>query len=390
MTVYDVCIIGAGPSGLSTAIASSRLGVKTAIFEQHREVGTSEARCGGLVSPRCLEVLNLNSNGDYVVNRIWHLALHSPAGRVSMISLKPEGAVVLNRTLFERSLASKAIDLGVELYTGVRVRRIRFSNRFVEVETSEGVYRCEVVVDASGALTKFTPTILGFSFKAKKPLPTIQSVVKVERFEEQTAHVFLGHNVAPGFFGWLIPLGSSKARVGLACKLVDPAIFLKNLLKRVEARRVYSEARWFLLTGGPLARTYGERFISVGDAAGQCKPTTGGGIFTGTLCGLVAGLTLAEASRREVYARRMLSVYERGWRRLLEREFKVQLLLRKVFRRLTDGLLERALMLLDDSGLEDFDYLSRSLSRLIVRMGLNVLNPLTLRKLLTSKPDLGL
>ncbi|HDM35932.1 MAG TPA: NAD(P)/FAD-dependent oxidoreductase, partial [Candidatus Syntrophoarchaeum butanivorans] len=43
-------------------------------------------------------------------------------------------------------------------------------------------------------------------------------------------------------------------------------------------------------------RTVSDGFIAVGDAAGQVKPTTGGGIYPGAVCARIAGKVAAEAS----------------------------------------------------------------------------------------------
>ncbi|MCD6445018.1 NAD(P)/FAD-dependent oxidoreductase [Candidatus Bathyarchaeota archaeon] len=387
MRSYDVCIVGAGPSGLSTAIASSRLGVETAVFEEHREVGTSSAECGGLVSLRCLELLKLRVDGDYVVNRVYKAVIHSPADTSLTTSLGPRGALILDRRSFEENLASKALHAGADLYTGVRVRRIRVGRSYVELDVDGECYRCRAVVDAGGALSRFTLENLGFNLRLKRLIPAAQAEVEVEYEDDSSVHVFLGRKVAPGFFGWLIPLGSGRARVGVACEDGNPKRFLRKLLSRVGASRVYEEATRFILTGGPLPRTFGHRFLSVGDAAGQSKPTTGGGIFTGMLCGLIAGLTLAKATRRNSYSTHILSMYEKSWRNVLGRELKFQLLYRRLFRRLRDEALNTIVSTLSDrrvEGLRDFDYHSKTVNRLVLELGLRCIKPSVLQSLLKS------
>src|SRR5258705_53091 len=54
-----------------------------------------------------------------------------------------------------------------------------------------------------------------------------------------------------------------------------------------------------LLPLAPARRTYGHRVLTVGDAAGLTKPTTGGGIFYSLLSGLLAAETLTGALRRD-------------------------------------------------------------------------------------------
>ena len=156
-------------------------------------------------------------------------------------------------------------------------------------------------------------------------------------------------------------MNSNKARIGLACERGNPALFLKNLLKKLNVKEVYGIVKWPIITGGPLPKTFESRFLSVGDAAGQSKPTTGGGIFTGTLCGLIAGMAIAKKTEGLVNTPKF---YEKTWRRLLEYEFKVQLLYRRIFRKLDDKTLDYAISFLNGigwRGLKDFDYHSRTI-----------------------------
>ena len=70
----------------------------------------------------------------------------------------------------------------------------------------------------------------------------------------------------------------------------------------------------------PLPRTYGDRLVVVGDAAGQVKPTTCGGIYYGLLCADIATNNLHRALKRDDLSAKSLANYERGWKRKLGRE----------------------------------------------------------------------
>jgi len=360
LPIYDACIIGAGPSGLSTALSASMKGASVVVLEEHKEVGFLNERCGGLVSERCLRNLKLSLKGEYILNRISEAVVHSPSGLLLEIELGGT-CLVLNRVMFEEALASKALNNNAEIYTGVKVKKLNFYKSHVEVETTNGAFKSEIAVDASGALSIFTPVVLGLKPSLRRPIPSAQAEAKIEGLNEDEVHVFLGRYIAPGFFGWIIPLNSNKARIGLACERGNPALFLKNLLKKLNVKEVYGIVKWPIITGGPLPKTFESRFLSVGDAAGQSKPTTGGGIFTGTLCGLIAGMAIAKKTEGLVNTPKF---YEKTWRRLLEYEFKVQLLYRRIFRKLDDKTLDYAISFLNGigwRGLKDFDYHSRTI-----------------------------
>lgn len=365
MPIYDACIIGAGPSGLSTALSASTKKAEVVVLEEHEEVGLLNSRCGGLVSERCIRSLKLDVRGEYVLNKVSEAVVHSPSGLLLDIKLGGE-CLVLDRIAFEKSLASKASNENAEIHVKVKAKKLSFYGSHVEVHTTGGVFKSKIVVDAGGALSVFTPSVLGLKPSLKKPIPSVQAEVKIKNLNPDEVHVFLGRNVAPGFFGWIIPTDSSIARVGLACEHGNPTVFLKNLLEKLKAGEIYRITKWPIMTGGPLPKTSNVRFLSVGDAAGQSKPTTGGGIFTGTLCGSIAGAVIARMVEEDLEDAPRL--YEETWRKFLGYEFKLQSLYRRIFRILDDKTLDYAILFLKDScwkSLEDFDYHSRSIEGLL-------------------------
>ena len=79
----------------------------------------------------------------------------------------------------------------------------------------------------------------------------------------------------------------------------------------------------------------------VGDAAGQVKPTSGGGIYYGLLCADIAADTLHRALQEGDFSAGMLSRYERKWKKRLGRELKIGYWARRMFERLSDGQIDR-------------------------------------------------
>jgi len=143
-----------------------------------------------------------------------------------------------------------------------------------------------------------------------------------------------------------------------------------------QGKIVSSEAR--MSYGGiplkPLARTCSERLIVVGDAAGQVKPTTGGGIYYGLLCADIAANTLHQALEADDLSAKNLAKYERGWRRRLGRELKIGYWARKLFERLSDRQIDRIFDMVKANGIDEallkakdlsFDWHSQAILRLI-------------------------
>jgi flavin-dependent dehydrogenase len=99
-----------------------------------------------------------------------------------------------------------------------------------------------------------------------------------------------------------------------------------------------------LLPLGPLARTYADRVLAVGDAAGLTKPTTGGGIFYSLLSGALAAETLVETLRRDRLYAADLGAYERRWRARLDSHLRISSYLRRLFIKLRDDEIEALAM----------------------------------------------
>jgi flavin-dependent dehydrogenase len=95
-----------------------------------------------------------------------------------------------------------------------------------------------------------------------------------------------------------------------------------------------------MLPLGPTRRTYADRVLAVGDAAGLVKPTTGGGIYYGLLSGAVAADVLATGLERNRLSSAHLRRYEGLWRRRLGHEIRVGLAFRRIAARLNDDAID--------------------------------------------------
>src|SRR5262249_6398693 len=94
-----------------------------------------------------------------------------------------------------------------------------------------------------------------------------------------------GSEIAPGGFAWAVPVRRADGpyvRIGVMATGDAPS--------RYDAMRKRLRAEWGLssdaapprqkyLPLGPIDRTYADRLLVAGDAAGLVKPTTGGGIY---------------------------------------------------------------------------------------------------------------
>jgi digeranylgeranylglycerophospholipid reductase len=95
-----------------------------------------------------------------------------------------------------------------------------------------------------------------------------------------------------------------------------------------------------ILPLGAVGRTYGDRMLAIGDAAGLVKPTTGGGIHYSIVSAALAADVAVEALAADQLDAQALSAYERAWRTELAEEFEAQHELRQVATSLSDKAID--------------------------------------------------
>jgi digeranylgeranylglycerophospholipid reductase len=188
--------------------------------------------------------------------------------------------------------------------------------------------------------------------------------------------VYFG-DVAPGFFAWLVPTAPALARAGLLARK-RPGDYLKRWLDSLAREGRIRSAAVNISYGGvplkPLAHSFGTRMVVVGDAAGQVKPTTGGGIYYGLLCADIAAATLHRALVDDDLSAKRLAAYERAWRRKLGRELQTGYWARKLFESLSNRRIDRLFKLIEAGGIDEallkaadlsFDWHGRTMLRLL-------------------------
>jgi len=369
MDRYDVIVIGGGPIGAVAAREAAKAGARTLLLEQRKEIKGPIA-CTGLVSPQTLATLGASSRS--ILREIRAVRAHSPRGkRLSLRSLEVKG-VVIDRISLEEELLSSAGSAGVEVLLGTEGRvgeggRVTLISRGGEERVGAGV-----VIGADGPKSRVAAGS-GLS-PAAAPLPAAQAIVEGAPTEDMV-EVYFGWDLAPGFFAWAVPAEPDRSRVGLAVPPGEnPQRFLDRLLTdRFPSNRVLSRASGFI-PSRPVDRSIDDRLILVGDAAGQVKPLTGGGLYFGGLCAAIAGRVAAGAALSGRTDRAGLTKYEVRWRAALGTEIRFGLAGREALLPLDDDGIDEIFARLDDPELltfiaetADIDRPSRLISTLVHR-----------------------
>jgi digeranylgeranylglycerophospholipid reductase len=372
--LYDAVIIGGGPVGSRLAQRLAGLGYGVAVIEQKERPGRRVC-CTGIVGKECLESFAVPE--ELVLRRLSSARLISPSGKVLRLWREEDQAYVLDRAGFDVALAQRARDTGAEYLFNSRADKLAVASHQVSIEVVRDGDRqgckARAVVIASGFNSRLVETLgLGnISYYVRGA----QAEVAAPALEEM--ELYFGEEVAPGFFAWLVPALPATARVGLLTHQ-SPGPYLKKLLAYLSAQgkiaSTEAEVSYGRVPLKPLSRTYHDRLLIAGTAAGQVKPTTGGGIYYGLMCADIAAETLHQALKANDLSAGRLAGYQRRWQQRLGQELKKGYRVRRLYQELNDRQIDSLFETVKTKGLVDsllgdsdvsFDWHSGGLLRIL-------------------------
>jgi len=357
-----VSVIGASVSGLFTAYLLAKEGVEVEVYERGNVLGWP---------PRTLIVTNkINEILDFIpeeaiINRIRYVELFSRSRSARLELSSPD--LVVEREKLLNLLARLAKEAGAKMVFNHQFEGFaQFGRKIVvslrNLETGEEHRRStDILIGADGALSAVSRAAsrnghhLTALVQAKVLLP--------EKANADTSQVWFDSDQTK-YFHWLIPESNRVGAVGLITENIQEAdaclkVFLKKRgLETLEFQTALIPMHHFEWLGGFL--TPGRNVFVVGDAAGQVKVTTVGGVVTG----LHGARALATAVLNGKNYRKEL--------RELKLELDLHLLVRRVLNWFNEKDYDSLLSMLD-GGLKDIlqewtrDELSNSFLSLILK-----------------------
>jgi geranylgeranyl reductase family protein len=317
--MQDFVVVGAGPAGSRFARSAAERGRDVLVLEQG-EIGTPLA-CSGHVSLDVWDYVPDSARDELFQNDVYGARFHmgGPASDAHRFYKDEPVSNALDRVGLDKTLARAATEAGADVRDEHTVTRVEEHRDGVTIEArgpdgTDG-FEARMVVGADGPRSRVRDAC-----SIPEPDEFLHGVLGFDHDPDHQDHVDV-HLTVPRFFAWRIPRGDAGVEYGLAVRPGEDASgrfdrFLDEYGVRLD-RRCSG-----LIPIGPPPRVTGRRSLLVGDAAGQTKPFTGGGILYGMRAADHAARTV-EPARPET-----LADYEAAWRDDLRTEIRLGHLVR--------------------------------------------------------------
>ena len=364
MVEYDVVIAGASISGLMSAREIAKKGHSVLVLEEGFEIGTPD-HCGGLVSKAGLVELGIEPTQKTFDSAINSALIYAPGGKHIGINSKKQKVIVVNRRELDKQVARQAEQAGAE----IRVKTSFKEKMKHSVKTSDGEIDCKILVDCRGVGALINNERDGILLSA-------QYEVYADWIEDGRVEVYFDNVKYPGFFAWIIPSGNGAGKVGVAGREINTSNLMEQFLKSKGTHSTIRKIFAPIWIKGPIKNFIAENTVIVGDAAGQSKPTTAGGIYSCGMGGIFAGNAITKYLDSNDHTH--LKQYQKNWHDKFGKEFEKQRLARKILERVDNKTIDTIFDTItpeitdEISNKDDFDFHTTAIIKLLgMRKSLN-------------------
>jgi len=329
---YDVAIVGAGPAGATAAKFLSENGHKVVLID--KEKFPRYKPCGGGLPVRIFERFPYIKDKKYIDSYVFGGFIYSHNLKYSTKMTKdyPLLAMVL-RNKFDFELVKLAIEKGATFMDGKTVVDIKISEDDVSVQLDDNtIINSDMIIGADG-IWSIVAKKLGLRLQGYNAGKCVFKEYKLDKetieqyFEkERLVHLHARFNKIKGY-GWVFPK-KEHVNIGIIETILSKNQEKSNLLDEYknyfhtlkETNIIPKDIDIGKLDGGalpivPLNKTYAERAVLIGDAAGFINPATGEGIYYAMISGQIAAKIISEALKNNRTDEQFLSKFQKAWKK---------------------------------------------------------------------------
>jgi geranylgeranyl reductase family protein len=331
---YDVVVVGAGPAGSTAAKFLTEKGVRVLLLD--KSTFPRDKPCGGGLPARVVRRYKYLEEKDLIDSYSYEACLYSSSLKhtIEIQRDEPIVAMVL-RNSFDEGLANLATRSGATFLPEKTVESLRISEENARLVLTDGTKVESPYVIAADGMWSSIGKQLGENQSCKnigvcalKEYPVQKKTLNQFFSEKRRVHIHLNTSGVVGY-GWVFPK-NEHVNIGI-CEFRQ-AIKTRNMKKNI--KKIYENYLKILkenkiipptlqadnLKGGvfpttPVNRTYMNRVLLCGDAAGFTNPLTGEGIYNAMVSGEIAAKVITKALETGATGKGAIQEYQARWKK---------------------------------------------------------------------------
>lgn len=347
---FEVIVVGAGPTGSTAAKFLAEKGVSVLIIDKSNF--PRDKICGGSMDVGILDNFEYLKDSSELIDCFCSGSYIYPPSLKNMMKIegeKPTSICVL-RDKFDEGLKNIAVDAGAEFIDGNGVKDLKTSVNNAEVGLEDGKsIKTEVIIGADGVRsivsrksklkTRWGPDEIGTC--VIQELKIGESNLDEIYTEKRYKHLHLRFGGIYGY-GWVFPkkedlnigIGAIQSRTKTRLNLNEQ---FQEYVKVLKSQNIIPNdlalgrcRGWSLPLKRPVEKSYADRVILCGDAAGYVNPINGGGIVFGMQTGKIAAEVISQALDNNNTTEEYLSLYKKKCDRYFGVKLKRSLIAREI------------------------------------------------------------
>lgn len=340
---YDLLVVGASPSGLTAAKYASEKGLKTLLVEKKKDLSVSEPANTVLYS--MLDKTGISIPKSCIIHKTKGTRMYSPSG--DYIEMKDPG-FTMDRTKFDSFLLNEfqkkggGVRFGCEVTSAI-IKNSKVKGAIIKDDSGKKEIRSEVLISADGFKSNLSNQIgLNPTKHPEDVALGVQAEVTQVDIDSDFFEFYLGKEIAPGWKAAISPSSEDSASVAVcirgqgSCDDYFERFISKSIASpKFKDAKILSKMHGYDTVATIPNQIVSDGFMAVGGSAGQS------GLAYSMLAGKIAAETVEMAKNVNDFSKKVLSGYEKEWKKRMIREYKQGRLVLRIFENMGDEKLNQ-------------------------------------------------